>query len=258
MEIDRGRGRPGVGERDRSESVAGAGGRSFDVTYSTGVRHIVVPPNVPIVQITPGDRSMLKPGAKVFLIAIKTPSDKDDMVADIARRTAISQNQGRNLFTVTFSDRSPEVSQRVVQSLLSIFVESNVGASRTDIEKARQFLDVQIAQYEKSIQSAFREVADGLAARGTYDEQIAALGRLDRLMLGENLRPCVARDGEEFECQLPITVDLIGHQPVEPAPVDLARREVVHQPCQIIGEPRRHLRQNVRRGRRDHNKVSAA
>ncbi|APA86735.2 efflux transporter outer membrane subunit [Paraburkholderia sprentiae WSM5005] len=41
-----------------------------------------------------------------------------------------------------------------------------------DIEK-----NVQIATYEKAIQTAFREVADGLAARGTYDEQIAALER---------------------------------------------------------------------------------
>lgn len=54
--------------------VAGAKGQSIDVSYSTGVRHIVVPPKIPIVQITPGDRSMLKPGAKVFLIAVKTPS----------------------------------------------------------------------------------------------------------------------------------------------------------------------------------------
>jgi multidrug efflux system outer membrane protein len=34
-----------------------------------------------------------------------------------------------------------------------------------------------VAQYEKAIQTAFREVADGLAARGTYDEQIASLER---------------------------------------------------------------------------------
>ncbi|TKI17964.1 multidrug transporter, partial [Bacillus pumilus] len=33
------------------------------------------------------------------------------------------------------------------------------------------------ANYEKSIQSAFREVADGLAARSTYDAQIRSLER---------------------------------------------------------------------------------
>jgi multidrug efflux system outer membrane protein len=32
-----------------------------------------------------------------------------------------------------------------------------------------------VAQYEKAIQTAFREVSDGLAARGTYDRQIKAL-----------------------------------------------------------------------------------
>ncbi|UEP27305.1 MULTISPECIES: efflux transporter outer membrane subunit [unclassified Burkholderia] len=36
---------------------------------------------------------------------------------------------------------------------------------------------IEIANYEKAIQSAFREVSDGLAARGTYDQQIAALER---------------------------------------------------------------------------------
>ena len=36
---------------------------------------------------------------------------------------------------------------------------------------------IEIANYEKAIQTAFREVSDGLAARGTYDQQIAALKR---------------------------------------------------------------------------------
>lgn len=48
--------------------------REIDVSYSTGVRHIVVPANIPIVQITPGTRDMAKPGVGVFLIAVKTPS----------------------------------------------------------------------------------------------------------------------------------------------------------------------------------------
>jgi hypothetical protein len=54
--------------------VAGARGRELDVNYSTGVRHIVVPPKTPIVRMTPGDRVLVKPGVKVFLVAVKTPS----------------------------------------------------------------------------------------------------------------------------------------------------------------------------------------
>ena len=37
--------------------------------------------------------------------------------------------------------------------------------------------DINVAQYEKTIQTAFREVADGLAARGTYNDQVAAVER---------------------------------------------------------------------------------
>lgn len=53
--------------------VSGAKGRELDVTYSTGVRHIVVPPKAPIVQIAPGDRGLIQQGAKVFVVAIATP-----------------------------------------------------------------------------------------------------------------------------------------------------------------------------------------
>ncbi|QCP48381.1 efflux transporter outer membrane subunit [Trinickia violacea] len=51
------------------------------------------------------------------------------------------------------------------------------GSNIANLNLANIQKKIQIAQYEKSIQSAFREVADGLAARGTYDEQIAALER---------------------------------------------------------------------------------
>ncbi|HEY2660338.1 MAG TPA: hypothetical protein VGI79_11480 [Caulobacteraceae bacterium] len=54
--------------------VASKHGRELDVSYSTGTRHIVVPPKVPIVQINPGERSLIQTGVKVFLIAAPTPS----------------------------------------------------------------------------------------------------------------------------------------------------------------------------------------
>jgi len=37
--------------------------------------------------------------------------------------------------------------------------------------------DIAVAQYEKAVQTAFREVADGLAARATYEDQLQALQR---------------------------------------------------------------------------------
>jgi multidrug efflux system outer membrane protein len=51
------------------------------------------------------------------------------------------------------------------------------GKLRANLDLAQLQKESSVAQYEKAIQVAFREVADGLAARGTYDEQIAALER---------------------------------------------------------------------------------
>ena len=53
----------------------------------------------------------------------------------------------------------------------------NAGANQANLDIAKIQKDIGIAQYEKAIQTAFREVSDGLAARGTYDEQLAALQR---------------------------------------------------------------------------------
>ena len=45
---------------------------------------------------------------------------------------------------------------------------------RANLDYAELQKDIQVAQYEKAIQSAFREVADALAGQATLDEQLAA------------------------------------------------------------------------------------
>jgi multidrug efflux system outer membrane protein len=51
------------------------------------------------------------------------------------------------------------------------------GQNRANLDLAHIEKNIAVANYEKTIQTAFREVSDGLAARGTYDDQIAALQR---------------------------------------------------------------------------------
>jgi hypothetical protein len=52
--------------------VAGKkGSRQLEVNYSYGKRTITVPPNVPIVQITGGQRSQVKVGTPVFMVVQK-------------------------------------------------------------------------------------------------------------------------------------------------------------------------------------------
>ena len=57
------------------------------------------------------------------------------------------------------------------QLTLPIF---DAGANQANLEASRASRDIAVAQYEKSIQSAFREVADALAGRETLGEQLRA------------------------------------------------------------------------------------
>ncbi|HEY2559253.1 MAG TPA: efflux transporter outer membrane subunit [Caldimonas sp.] len=50
----------------------------------------------------------------------------------------------------------------------------NGGQLQANLDVATLQRDINVAQYEKSIQTAFSEVADGLAARGTYGDELAA------------------------------------------------------------------------------------
>ncbi|EWS59045.1 Outer membrane protein OprM precursor [Methylibium sp. T29-B] len=59
----------------------------------------------------------------------------------------------------------------VPQVSLPIF---DAGRNRANLEVSKTQRDIALAQYELAIQSAFREVADALAARGTFDAQLAA------------------------------------------------------------------------------------
>jgi multidrug efflux system outer membrane protein len=57
------------------------------------------------------------------------------------------------------------------QAILPLF---DFGARRAGVESARAQRDIYVAQYERSIQTAFREVADALAGQATYSEQLRA------------------------------------------------------------------------------------
>ena len=61
------------------------------------------------------------------------------------------------------------------QALLSVF---DFGRNRAQLQIAKVDRDIAVAQYEKSIQSAFSEVADALAGRATLFQQFQAQERL--------------------------------------------------------------------------------
>lgn len=59
-----------------------------------------------------------------------------------------------NLYRISYTHQDRTVAKAVVQSLLSIFIESTLGETRQDSDNAQQFLQRQINEYKERLQSA--------------------------------------------------------------------------------------------------------
>lgn len=88
-----------------------------------------------------------------------TPIEYDRLLQSLASQIQL-ETQGRELFRISYGSQSPQVAQRVVEALLNIFVEKNLGASQNDADRAERFLEQQIARYERQLREAEKEVAD--------------------------------------------------------------------------------------------------
>lgn len=84
----------------------------------------------------------------------QTPAAKDAVVDSVTQSIRIESAGRDNLYTLSYRSVNPEVAQRVVQALLTIFVESSLGATRQDSDSARKFLNDQIKNYEAKLTEA--------------------------------------------------------------------------------------------------------
>jgi len=173
--------------------------------------------------------------------------DKDDLIRSIESRVAI-RAEGKNLFTINYVDSNRTLALKTVQSLVTIFVEKSLGASRLDIQKARKFIDDQIVQYETRLKliegrmAAFKQENPGLISLGgsvsaRLDQAISRAGQtkaeLEDAMAQRDL---MARQSKEVAPML--TVDAGGPDASESEP---ARPRAVTEIGRQVSEARQRL-----------------
>ena len=64
------------------------------------------------------------------------------------------RSEQSNLYRIVYRHNDPAIAKKVVESILNIFVETILGSSRKDSDKAESFLDKQIKEYAKSLETA--------------------------------------------------------------------------------------------------------
>jgi polysaccharide chain length determinant protein (PEP-CTERM system associated) len=161
-------------------------------------------------------------------LGVKDEAAMEELIDHLQSSMKIAGGEN-NLFTISAEDQSPATAKKVVQALLTIFVEQTLGESREDSNSAQKFLDQQLKEYEARLQAAektkedFRRANYGLLPEqgGDLYAQLSALsGQLEEAKMA--LQEAINRR-EEMQRQLdeeePTFMDF-GSQ-VEASPLDM-------------------------------------
>jgi polysaccharide chain length determinant protein (PEP-CTERM system associated) len=84
----------------------------------------------------------------------QSKADQEALIERLQKGIEMRTAGGVNLYSMSYRDTEPEKAKRVIQSMVSIFVESGLGASRKDTDSAKTFLAEQIKTFEAKLEEA--------------------------------------------------------------------------------------------------------
>ena len=90
---------------------------------------------------------------------LETDQEKEALYARLAKQIVV-KTEGNNLFSVVYSNSNPQMAKRIVEALLTIFVETNLGQNRSSMGNARNFIENEIANYERKLKQADSRLAE--------------------------------------------------------------------------------------------------
>ena len=124
----------------------------------------------------------------------------------------VQVNRQENLYEVSFAHADRDVAKRVVQAVLTVFVERTLGENREESVTAQRFLENELKEYEARLKEAEQRVVefkrkniDFLSSAGSdyYQRMQAARGELEsvKLSLTEAIRQrdSISEQIEDFE-----------------------------------------------------------
>ena len=88
-------------------------------------------------------------------LGVTTDEEMEALLDDLQNNITLSSyRRDANLYTISYTHYNPQIAKHVVQSLLTIFVETALGETRQDSDVAKRFLDQQIKEYEVKLLEA--------------------------------------------------------------------------------------------------------
>ena len=187
------------------------------------------------------------------------PRVRERIVNDLVTAIRLEGSTTGNLYTISYRDRDPVRARRLVETLVNLFVESSAVSKRRDSERAREFIDQQIADNEHKLTEAESRLKDfklknfgvsGATNQDFFSRMATISDEVNRLRLelnaAEQARDALRRELSSEAPQLPVEA-LQARAPV--GPTELETR---------LDAQRRILDDLLRRFTDDHPDVLAA
>lgn len=131
----------------------------------------------------------------------------EKQVETLMSKIKISGTAAYDIYAISYQDRNPKLVRDVVQSLLTIFVEGSFKGKRGDSQKAVQFIDEQIKNYEDRLVAAENMVKEFKLRNSTL----------------------LPRQGVDYGAQLAIAADHLGAARLELLEAEQARAAIKAQ-----------------------------
>ena len=87
-------------------------------------------------------------------LRVKSNAEREELLDTLMKSLQLAGSVSTNIYVISYRNSNPDQAKNVVQSLLTIFVESSLGDKRQDTRAAVKFLDDQIKHYEETLQAA--------------------------------------------------------------------------------------------------------
>ncbi len=140
-------------------------------------------------------------------ISAKTARDHELQLDELMSKIKIGGTNSYDIYSITYNDKNPKLVRDVVQSLLTIFVEGSFKGKKGDSEKAVQFIDDQIKNYE--------------------DKLIAAENTVKEFKLKNSL--LLPRGGVDYGAQLLMSSDSLNMAKLELVEAEQSRNSIKSQ-----------------------------
>jgi polysaccharide chain length determinant protein (PEP-CTERM system associated) len=104
------------------------------------------------------------------------PRVREDQLKELAQDIKV-QPLNEALFAVSYAARDAALAYRVVDALLDLFVEQNLGHTQRDVDAAQAFIDRQIGEYEAKLRQADLALA---RFKREHGEELGGVDRAQR------------------------------------------------------------------------------